>query len=156
GQSWGSAGTAGDTVTYRSRFRADAGPDGCLLVMGEISYRTVTTGQQRVVTTQRTWCAGRGLVGQIDTVGADRVVTGQLSTPPGMTAETVDEPFRWPDPQTWQVRDRSTVSSNRQWGEQPMLGAAANGIRPVRTRSGLVIRAMMTPTDLVGTRRRGP
>ena len=37
-----------------------------------------------------------------------------------------------------------------------MLGAAAGGIRPVRTQSGLVVRPLMTPTDLVGTRRLGP
>lgn len=155
GQSWGSEGTAGGTLTYQSRFQAAAGPDGCLLVTGEITYRTVAAGQQFPLRTERTWCPGRGLVGQTDTIGADRVVTAPVSTAPVSSVATASAPFGWPDPSGWQERDLATVSSNRLWGEASMTGVAAGGIRPVRTQSGLIVRPLMTPTDLVGTRRLG-
>ena len=151
GQTWGSAGSAGDALDYRSELRSTAAPDGCLQVDGEISYRTKTGAPSRVVGVSRTWCPGRGLVAASQSFADLRTVTTRIDPPAPEATTTTDTPVRWRDPRSWTPTTLDTVSISPVFGEGPMNGTPLSGVTPVRTTSGLVVRAMSAPNDLVAT-----
>lgn len=156
GHAWNSAGSAGDTLDYRSDLRAEAAPDDCLRVTGQIRYATKQGQQNRVVGLDRTWCPGRGITAASQSFG-DIAETSTPVPPPtgppptGPPVTTTDIPIRWSDPQGWTAGTGTTVSNNAAYGEGPMSGTSLTAVTPVRTESGLVIRALAAPTDLIAT-----
>lgn len=150
-QSWTSSGSAGDTLDYRSDFRSAAGQQGCLEVTGEISYLTKQGTRTRVVGVARTWCPGQGLVASSQGLAPLRTITTRIEPPVPQPTVTTDEPTRWRDPAGWTPKTLDTVSINPVFGQGPMNGATSSDVTPVRTASGLVVRAMSAPRDLVAT-----
>lgn len=150
-QTWSGAGSAGDRLDYRSEFRSRSGPGGCLQTEGEISYLTKTGARSRVVGVGRTWCPGRGLVASSESFADLRRVTSAIEPPAPEPTTTSGPAVRWADPAAWTSRSYDTVSNNPVFGEGPMDGTTSTAITPVRTASGLVVRALSAPADLVAT-----
>lgn len=151
GQSWSSAGSAGDELDYRSDLRSTAAPDGCLQVDGTLRYLTKAGARSRILGVSRTWCPGRGLVAASESSADLRTVATRTDRPAPRATPTTDTPIRWRDPRSWTPQSLDTVSINPVFGEGPMNGATASAITPVRTASGLVVRALSAPGDLVAT-----
>lgn len=153
GSAWRSEGSAGADLDYTSSFRATQGEQGCLEVSGQLVLRakgTTQAGRQTSLT--RTWCPGRGLVGASESGGATRTVLGPVPAPAPGNRPTTSAPIAWTDPQRWTPRTWGTVTVDPTTGETaPMTGTAETVLPPVLTSSGLVVRAMSSPHDLLAT-----
>jgi outer membrane protein assembly factor BamB len=149
GSQWSGAGSAGATLDYRSELRAEAAGAGCLRVSGEVRYLSKAGQLGRVVTIGQTWCTGHGIVAESQSYAAVRTVTSSIDPPEPSTQTTSNTPISWTAPQSWTMKPFSTISINPTFGEGPMVGVPA-AATPVRTESGLVIRAT-TAGDLVAT-----
>ena len=156
GQAWSSAGSAGTAYDYRADLRSAAGATGCLDVSGEIRFLTKAGDQQQVVTVQRTWCPGQGVVASVDSSGSTATRTSRLADQPAPPAlGTVTTVPTWADPARWSEQAQDTRSVDPTFGEAEMNGTPAN-LPPVRTRSGLVVRALSSLDDLVALTPRTP
>jgi outer membrane protein assembly factor BamB len=149
GSQWGGAGSAGATLDYRSELRAEAADAGCLKVSGEVQYLSKAGQLGRVVTIGQTWCPGQGIVAESQSYAAVRTATSRIDPPAPSTQTTSNTPISWRAPQSWTTKPYSTISINPTFGEGPMVGVPT-AATPVRTESGLVIRAT-TVGDLVAT-----
>lgn len=149
GASWTSAGSASDTLDYRSDFRADAGPDGCLVVSGTVAYDS-KTGQPGVTRSlSKTWCAGAGITAASESGGNTALTERRVARPPAEPdLRTTDEPTATSAPATWTRKRFGTKSIDPQLGDGPMLGTATQ-VPPVVAASGLVIRNVLQGGDLV-------
>ena len=158
GSTWSSAGTAGGTQDYTSTFTATAGAAGCLDVSGRLVLRprgTQQAGRQTTVT--RTWCPGRGPVGSSQSSGATRTVLTGVDAPAPGARSTSSAPITWTDPRGWAPKTWDTVTVDPESEQvQPMNGVAETAVRPVLAASGLVVRAMGSPHDLVATTPKTP
>lgn len=150
GQEWTSAGSAGPELGYASRFRAETVPGDCLVVTGQVRYTTKAGAQSRVDQVSRTWCRGLGLVATDRSFADVRIRATQVEAPAPESVATAAVPTGWADPRTWTAKSMSTVSTDPTLGQGAMLGSAAS-IAAVRTTSGLVLRALRAPGDLVAT-----
>ena len=149
GSQWSGAGSAGATLDYRSELRADAASAGCLRVSGEVRYLSKAGQLGRVVTIGQTWCPGQGIVAESQSYAAVRTATSRIDPPAPSTQTTTNTLIGWTSPQSWTTKSFSTISINPTFGEDAMVGAPS-AATPVRTESGLVIRAT-TVGDLVAT-----
>ncbi|SEQ69028.1 outer membrane protein assembly factor BamB family protein [Microlunatus flavus] len=153
GSSWRSAGSAGDEEDYESTFTATAAAGGCLDVSGRLVLRPRGTAQGgRQSTLTRTWCPGRGLVAASESGGSTRTTLDPVAAPAPGARTTAGAPVAWADPRAWRPKTWDTVSVDPTTEEPgPMNGNADVAIDPVLTASGLVVRAMSSPHDLVAT-----
>ena len=153
GSTWDGAGSAGDGEDYASSFRAEAGQDGCLDVSGQLVLTPRSTPQaHRQTTLTRTWCPGRGVVRASESSGAVRTVASAVPVPDAGPRSTASEPVGWTAPQAWNPRTWGTVTVDPASDEtRAMYGSAALEVHPVVTSSGLVVRALRAPDDLVAT-----
>jgi outer membrane protein assembly factor BamB len=149
GSQWSGAGSAGATLDYRSELQAEAAGAGCLRVSGEVRYLSKAGQLGRVVTIAQTWCPGQGIVAESQSYAAVRTATSRIDPPEPSAQTTSDTPISWTAPQSWTMKPFSTISINATFGEGPMVGVPS-AATPVRTESGLVIRAT-TAGDLVAT-----
>ena len=153
GSTWTSTGSAGDGLDYTSTLSAAQGPDGCLDVSGQLVLRprgSQAAGRQTSLT--RRWCPGRGLVDASESGGATRTVLSAVPAPPPAARTTTSTPVRWSDPGRWAPKAWDTVAvdpTSEQPG--PMNGNPDLQVDPVLTASGLVVRALSSPDDLVAT-----
>ena len=150
GSRWSSAGSAGNVFDYNSEFVADAAGAGCLKVTGEVRYFSKQGQLGRIVSLNQTWCPGQGIVAESQSSADVHTTTTQIEAPAPSTPTTTDTPISWSAPQRWTGRQFGTVSINPTFGEGPMVGTPAN-LTPVRTESGLIIRATYGQGDLVAT-----
>lgn len=157
GSSWTGTGSAGDTQDYTSALRATAGEQGCLEVRGELDLRPKGSAQRgRRVVVERTWCPGQGLVRSSESGGSTHVVaTPTLAPVPGPLSTTA-EAVGWTDPRAWTPRTWDTVTVDASGGTRAMYGSAQTVVTPVLTASGLVVRALHPPDDLVATTPKTP
>jgi outer membrane protein assembly factor BamB len=151
GSAWGSSGSASDTEDYTSTFRATAGQAGCLEVSGQLVLRGKGTQQARQESWTRTWCPGRGVVGASESSGAVRTVATAADAPAPGPRTTTSTPVSWTDPRAWTPRTWDTVTVNETDETRAMYGSAVTGVHPVLTSSGLVVRALHPPDDVVAT-----
>lgn len=149
GSQWSGAGSAGPTLDYRSELQAEAVGAECLRVSGEVRYLSKAGQLGRVVTIGQTWCPGQGIVAESQSYAAVRTATSRIDPPEPSAQTTSDTPISWTAPQRWTMKPFSTISINPTFGEGPMVGVPS-AATPVRTESGLVIRAT-TAGDLVAT-----
>ena len=146
GSRWSGSGSANDTLDYRAEFRAEDN-DGCLDVTGEIRYLSKQGQSGRAVNLQRTWCPGQGMILATESF-ADVVVSTSVSRTSGPRAPTTtDPPLRWTAPESWTAHAYDTISADPTFGQGPMSGSP-KALTPVRTESGLVVRAT-TSHDLI-------
>ncbi|HEV2928783.1 MAG TPA: PQQ-binding-like beta-propeller repeat protein, partial [Propionibacteriaceae bacterium] len=147
GSRWSGAGSANDVLDYRSEFRAEAN-HGCLDVTGEVRYLSKQGQAGLLVHLERTWCPGRGMVRAIESV-ADIVTETSLATGPTPQVRTTTEsPLRWTAPGRWVAHSYDTISVDPTFGQGPMSGSPRS-LAPVRTDSGLVVRATSSLNDLI-------
>jgi PQQ-like domain len=151
GSRWSGAGSASDTLDYRSELHAEVGSTGCLNVTGEIRYLSKEGQLGRVVTIGQTWCQREGVVAESQSFADVRTVTSRIDPPEPTIQTTTNSPIRWSAPQRWTTKSMTTISINPTFGEGPMVGSPSAVAPPVRTESGLVIRATLGPGDLVAT-----
>lgn len=152
GSRWTGSGSFGDTEDYTSELRATAGEQGCLEVSGELDLRPKGSDQRgRRVIVERTWCPGQGLVRSSESGGSTNVVAAPITAPAPGPAGTTDEPVRWTDPRAWTPRTWDTVTTDAAGETRAMYGTAQTVVTPVLTASGLVVRALHPPDDLVAT-----
>ena len=151
GSHWSGAGSASDTLDYRSELHAEAGSTGCLNVTGEVRYLSKDGQLGRVVTIGQTWCQREGVVAESQSFADVRTVTTRIDPPEPTIPTTTNGPIRWSAPQRWTTRSMSTISINPTFGQGPMVGSPSAVAPPVRTESGLVVRATLGPGDLVAT-----
>ena len=149
GRRWQSAGTTGPGRSYRSELAAEAAADGCLAVRGRLELGDGSG--TRALDLERTWCPGRGLVADAVTEGSSRSATLPRDPAPP-TPVTTAPPLRWAAPERWAARELATVAVDPQAGAQPAVGSPGQ-LPPVRTASGVVVRALEAQHDLVGTTR---
>ena len=153
GSTWTGAGSAGDTLDYTSSFRAAPGRDGCLEVSGELDLRTKGRQQQgRRTSLTRTWCPGRGLVATSESAGGDLHRRHPVPAPgpgardDGRRAVSLDRPARL------DAADLGHGDRRRHGRDQGDVRARPRPrVTPVLTASGLVVRALQPPDDLVAT-----
>jgi hypothetical protein len=150
GSRWGSAGSAGDALDYRSELQAAAADGGCLTVSGEVRYLSKQGQLGRIVSLNQTWCPSHGIVAESQSFADVRTTTSRIEAPAPGVATTTNTPIRWSGPQRWTAGQFGTMSINSTFGEGPMVSTPAN-ITPVRTESGLIIRATYGQGDLVAT-----
>jgi outer membrane protein assembly factor BamB len=150
GSHWSGAGSAGDTLDYRSELRAEAGAGDCLSVTGEVRYLSKEGQLGRVVTVGQTWCPREGVVAESQSFADIRSATSRIDPPAPSIQSTSSSPILWPSPQRWITRSMSTISINPTFGQGPMVGTPST-VTPVQTESGLVIRATAGRGDLVAT-----
>ncbi|GAA3556481.1 hypothetical protein GCM10022197_09570 [Microlunatus spumicola] len=158
GSSWAGSGTVADgddrsdDLGYAGTFRAAAAPDGCLEVSGQLVLKALGTEQVRRRTSlTRTWCPGRGVVTASESVGATRTLATAVPAPSPAARTTTTAPVAWTDPKTWTPRTWDTVTVDDTGETRAMYGAARTVVEPVLTASGLVVRALRPPDDLVAT-----
>ena len=97
---------------------------------------------------ERTWCPGQGMVASTESF-ADVTADHRTRAPAPLTSpKTVDSSITWAAPESWTEHDYDTISINPTFGEGSMSGTPAPML-PVRTESGLVVRATDTLNDLV-------
>ena len=158
GSTWTGAGTVGGTQDYTSTFTAAAGQTGCLDVTGELVVRPSGTQQDGLRTTlTRTWCPGRGLVASSESGGASRTVLTAVDAPAPGPRTTASAPITWTDPRAWTPKTWDTVTVDPESeAVRPMNGSAQTLPPPVLTSSGVVVRAMSSPHDLVATTPKTP
>jgi outer membrane protein assembly factor BamB len=155
GKQWSGTGSAGDTLDYRSQLRADAADSECLRVTGEVRYLSKTGQLGRVVSVAQTWCRAQGMVAESQSFADIRTNTSRIDPPAPSPTNTTNAPIRWTAPQHWTTKNLGTISFNPTFGEGPMLGSPS-AVTPVRTDSGLVIRATAGQGDLVATTPKTP
>ena len=152
GSSWTGTGAAGDTEDYTSALRATAGEQGCLEVSGELDLRPKGSAQRgRRVVLERTWCPGQGLVRSSESGGSTHVVAAPTTAPAPGTLVTTSPAVSWTDPRAWTPRTWDTVTVDAAGETRAMYGSAQTVVTPVLTASGLVVRALHPPDDLVAT-----
>jgi outer membrane protein assembly factor BamB len=151
GSQWRGAGSASDILDYRSELHAEAGSTGCLNVTGEVRYLSKEGRLGRVVTIGQTWCEREGVVADSQSFADVRTVTSRIDPPEPTIQTTTDSPIRWSAPQRWTTKSMTTISINPSFGQGPMVGSPSALTPPVRTESGLVIRATLGRGDLVAT-----
>ncbi|HEY0240123.1 MAG TPA: PQQ-binding-like beta-propeller repeat protein [Friedmanniella sp.] len=152
GTTWSGAGSAGATQDYASTFRAAPGRDGCLEVTGELELRArgvADPGRRTIL--QRTWCPGRGLVRTSESGGDLLTVATPVAAPAPGPRSTSPGTVGWTDPRDWKPRTWDTVTVDPTGETRAMYGSAATSLRPVLTASGLVVRGLHPPDDLVAT-----
>ena len=148
GARWTGEGSANDALDYRSSFAAEAGEGGCLTVVGEVRYLSKQGQIGRIVALDRTWCPGRGLVSASES-SADLVTrTTQATTTPPRTPDTRGPLPRWTAPESWTEHKLDSISMDPTFGEGAMSGTV-KALAPVRTESGLVVRATASTNDLI-------
>lgn len=150
GSTWSSEGSAGQSQTYRSEFRAEAAERGCLRVTGTITYADADGGGKRSGTTtvDRGWCVHEGLNRDRSSTGGSTVTDSAVrgpAAPPSI--RTTGDPVRWGDPRSWREQAFTTVSIDQNFGQGMMTGSPS-GVPPVMTASGLVVRPT-TSSDVV-------
>ena len=146
-QHWSSTGSAGAIFDYDAIFRSEAGDNGCLKTFGELSYVTKQRQHARTIVLERTWCPGQGVIASSESF-ADVRRTTVLAPAPLTSPKTVDSSITWAATERWVERDYDSISINPTFGEGSINGTAAPML-PVRTESGLLIRATDTLNDLV-------
>jgi outer membrane protein assembly factor BamB len=148
GSRWSGSGSANDVLDYRSEFRAVEAGDGCLEVTGEVRYLSKQGQSGPLVNLARTWCSGRGMVSATESYGevVTRTYLGTGPTPQVRT--TTDSPLRWHTPQGWVAHRYNTISVDPTFGQESMSGSPKS-LAPVRTESGLVVRATDSVNDLI-------
>lgn len=152
GSTWSGSGSAGDVLTYRSEFRADAADGGCLRVTGTIAY-VATSGQPGTTTSvEKTWCPASGITTATSATGATTITEVPVAGPAGgrrgqPERRTVGDPVAWTAPQAWKREAFTTISIDQNFGQQMMTGTPGS-VPPVLTASGLVIRAS-SASDLI-------
>jgi outer membrane protein assembly factor BamB len=162
GSKWSSAGSAGDILDYRSELQADHVGGGCLRVTGEVRYLSkdgqLAKGGQlgRVITVEQTWCPGLGIVAESQSYADVRSASSRIDPPPPTVQTTSNAAIHWTAPDHWTTKAFSTISVNPTFGEGPMVGSPSSVANPVRTESGLVIRATLGRGDLVATTPKTP
>ena len=148
GSRWSGSGSANDVLDYRSQFSAAEAGGGCLRVTGEVRYLSKQGQPGRLVNLERTWCPGRGMVRATERSG-DVVTETSLGTgPTPQVRTTTDTPLRWTAPAQWVAHSYDTISVDPTFGQGPMSGSPKSLI-PVRTASGLVVRATSSLNDLI-------
>jgi outer membrane protein assembly factor BamB len=155
GSRWSGAGSAGDTLDYRSELRAEAGSNDCLNVTGEVRYLSKEGQLGRVVTIGQTWCPREGIVAESESFADVRTTASRIDPPAPSIQSTTNTPILWSAPQRWTTRSMSTISINPTFGQGPMVGSPS-ALPPARTESGLVIQATIGPGDLVATTPKTP
>jgi outer membrane protein assembly factor BamB len=150
GSRWSGTGSASDTLDYRSELRAEEGNGGCLEVIGEVRYLSKEGRLGRVVTISQTWCPRQGIVAESQSFADIRTLTSRIDSPAPSVQVTSNSPIRWTAPQRWATKSMNTISINPTFGQGPMVGSPS-AVTPVRTESGLVIRATIGLGDLVAT-----
>jgi outer membrane protein assembly factor BamB len=150
GSRWSSAGSAGNALDYRSEMQAAAADGGCLAVTGELRYLSKDGQLGRIVSLNQTWCPGQGIVAESQSFADVSTTTSRIEAPAPGTPTTTNTPIQWASPQRWTAGQFGTVSINPTFGEDQMVSTPAN-VTPVRTESGLVIRATYGQGDLVAT-----
>jgi outer membrane protein assembly factor BamB len=149
GSAWSGSGSANEVLDYRSEFRAETSGE-CLLLTGEVRYLSKQGQSGPSVNLERTWCPGRGIVRASESSG-DVVTTTVLAT--GSTPQvgtTTSAPLGWTAPDRWVAHSFDTISIDPTFGQDRMSGSP-RALTPVRTDSGLVIRATDSLNDLVAT-----
>jgi putative pyrroloquinoline-quinone binding quinoprotein len=148
GSRWTGSGSANDVLDYSADFQAAAGNEDCLEVTGEVRYASRQGQPARTVSLQRTWCRDRGLVAATESY-ADLVSrTVQTATSPPRPPDTRGPLPRWTAPDSWTEHKLDSISIDPTFGQGPVSGAA-KALAPVRTESGLVVRATEATNDLV-------
>ena len=150
GSQWSGAGSAGDTLDYRSELRAEAGSSDCLSVTGEVRYLSKEGQLGRVVAIDQTWCPREGIVAESQSFADVRTTTSRIEPPAPSIQNTTNTSILWSAPQRWTTRSMNTISINPTFGQGPMVGSPS-AVTPVRTESGLVIRPTIGRGDLVAT-----
>ena len=151
GSHWNGAGSAGDTLDYRSELRAEASGGDCLSVEGEVRYLSKEGQLGRVVTVSQTWCRSEGIVAESQSFADIRTASSRIDPPVTSVQTTTNSPIRWTMPERWTSKSMSTISINPTFGQEPMVGSPSPAITPVRTESGLIIRPTIGSADLVAT-----
>ena len=151
GSHWNGAGSAGDTLDYRSELRAEASGGDCLSVEGEVRYLSKEGQLGRVVTVSQTWCRSEGIVAESQSFADIRTASSRIDPPVPSVQTTTNSPIRWTMPERWTSKSMSTISINPTFGQEPMVGSPSPAITPVRTESGLIIRPTIGSADLVAT-----
>jgi outer membrane protein assembly factor BamB len=148
GASWSSSGLAG-TQAYRSELRARAGPGGCLVVEGTLSYSSSAGQPGPVHAISKTWCEALGVVVERDVSGDVTTESSQQPAPAdGGRVSTAPLVPTWSAPDRWTHKRFTSMSADPRFGSGDMGGGPAP-IEPVVTSSGLVIRALVSSHDLV-------
>jgi outer membrane protein assembly factor BamB len=151
GSQWNGAGSAGDTLDYRSELRAEASGSDCLSVEGEVRYLSKEGQLGRVITVSQTWCQREGLVAESQSFADVRTASSRIDPPVPSVQTTTNAPIRWTAPERWTAKAMSTISINPTFGQGPMMGSSSPAVTPVRTESGLIIRPTTGSADLVAT-----
>jgi outer membrane protein assembly factor BamB len=148
GSQWSGSGSAGETLDYRSELRADVVDSDCLRVTGQLRYLSKAGQLGRVVAIAQTWCLHEGILAESQSFAHVQTATSRIDPPPPSVQTTTNAAIHWTAPQHWTTKALGTISINPTFGEGPMVGTPA-AVTPVRTESGLVIRATLGPGDLV-------
>ena len=117
---------------------------------GEVRYLSKDGQLGRIVSLNQTWCPGQGIVAESQSFADVRITTSRIEAPAPGAPTTTNTPIHWSSPQRWTAGQFGTMSINPTFGEDPMVSTPAN-VTPVRTESGLVIRATYGQGDLVAT-----
>jgi PQQ-like domain len=155
GSQWSGSGSAGEALDYRSELRADAFGSDCLRVTGEVRYLSKAGQLGRVVTLVQTWCSGEGILADSQSYADVRIASSRIDPPAPSDQTTTNAAIHWTAPERWTTKNFSTISLNPTFGEGPMVGTPS-ALTPVRTESGLVIRATLGRGDLVATTPKTP
>ena len=149
GSMWTGSGSANDVLDYQSDFRAaPTGDDDCLEVTGEVRYTSKQGQSGRTVSLLRTWCRDRGMVSATESY-ADLVTrTTQTAAGSPRTPGTRGPLPSWTAPDSWTEHKLNTISIDPTFGQEQMSGSP-NALAPVRTESGLVVRATASTNDVI-------
>ena len=123
GSHWNGAGSAGDTLDYRSELRAEASGGDCLSVEGEVRYLSKEGELGRVVTVSQTWCRSEGIVAESQSFADIRTASSRIDPPVPSVQTTTNAPIRWTMPERWTSKSMSTISINPTFGQDPMVGS---------------------------------
>jgi outer membrane protein assembly factor BamB len=147
GSRWSGSGSANEVLDYRSEFRAEAN-HGCLDVTGEVRYLSKQGQTGPLVHLERTWCPGQGMVHATENSAGVLTKTSLATGPTPPVRGTTERPLRWTAPERWAAHAYGTMSADPTFGEGPMSGTPKS-LTPVRTESGLVVRATDSLNDLI-------
>ena len=117
GSHWSGAGSAGDTLDYRSELRAEASGGDCLSVEGEVRYLSKEGQLGRVVTVSQTWCRSEGIVAESQSFADIRTASSRIDPPVPSVETTTNSPIRWTMPERWTSKSMSTISINPTFGQ---------------------------------------
>jgi outer membrane protein assembly factor BamB len=155
GSKWSGSGSASETLDYRSELQADAVDGDCLRVTGQLRYLSKAGQLGRVVTIAQTWCLHEGMLAESQSYADVRTDTSRIEPPPPSVQTTTNAAIHWTAPEHWSTKSLSTISINPTFGEGAMVGTPS-AVTPVRTESGLVIRATLGSGDLIATTPKTP